>query len=158
MVVVPACQPMKSSGPVRQFYAGVIFIPQVRDYELGYCLSYSTEGRNCTLCTNCKLLRSPGMDSKESILPAYLAWWAGTSNMGCRTARQSGNRWLGSLKGLQIRALYSVHCTPTWDYSKIYHTSDLGSQPLPSAIKDRNTHLPPYTLPPSGVSYADFRI
>ncbi len=25
-----------------------------------------------------KLLRSPGIDSKESVPPAYVAWWAGT--------------------------------------------------------------------------------
>ncbi len=25
-----------------------------------------------------KLLRSPGIDSKESIPPAYVAWWSGT--------------------------------------------------------------------------------
>ncbi len=28
----------------------------------------------------CKCLRSPGIDSKESIPPAYVAWRAGTSN------------------------------------------------------------------------------
>ncbi len=29
----------------------------------------------------CKRLRSPGIDSEESIPPAYVAWRAGTSNM-----------------------------------------------------------------------------
>jgi hypothetical protein len=123
--------------------------PQIRDYEFGYCLSYPTEGRNCTLCTNCKLLRSPGIDSKESILPAYLAWWAGTSNMGCRTARQSGNRFLGSVKVLQIRALYSVHCTPPWDYVRFKLTTpqtwarNLSPQPSRTEISTfPPTHFP----------------
>jgi hypothetical protein len=53
----------------------------------------------------CKRLRSPGIDSKESIPPAYLAWRAGTSNGVVIPARQAENRFLGSLKGLQIRAL-----------------------------------------------------
>jgi hypothetical protein len=51
--------------------------------------------------------RSPGIDSKDSIPPAYVAWrWrAGTSDKAAVPARQAGNRFLGSLKGLQIRAL-----------------------------------------------------
>ncbi len=56
----------------------------------------------------CKRLISIGIDSKVSIPPAYIAWWAGTSNRVAVPARQAGNRFLGSLKGLQIRALY-VH-------------------------------------------------
>jgi hypothetical protein len=28
-----------------------------------------------------KLLRSPGVDFKESIPPAYVAWWAGTTSI-----------------------------------------------------------------------------
>ena len=51
-----------------------------------------------------KLLWSPEIDSKESIPPAYVAWRAGTSNKVVAPARQAGNRFLGSLKGLQIRA------------------------------------------------------
>ncbi len=46
-----------------------------------------------------KRLRSPEIDSKESIPPAYVAWQAVVV-----PARQTGNRFLGSLKGLQIRA------------------------------------------------------
>ncbi len=53
----------------------------------------------------CKRLRSLGIDSnQESIPPAYVAWRACTSNMVVAPARQAGNRILGSLKGLQIRA------------------------------------------------------
>ncbi len=55
---------------------------------------------------------SPGIDSKESILPAYVAWRVGMSSRVVVPARQVGNRFLGSLKGLQIRALFStVLCT-----------------------------------------------
>ncbi len=55
-----------------------------------------------------KRLRSQGIDSKESIAPAYEAWQACTSNRVVVPARQAGNRFLGSLKGLQIRALHPV--------------------------------------------------
>ena len=54
----------------------------------------------------CKRLRSPGIDSKESIPPAYVGWRAGTSNRVVVPALQTGTRFLGSLKGLQIRAGY----------------------------------------------------
>ncbi len=37
-----------------------------------------------------------------------LAWRAGTSNRIVVPARQAGNRFLGSLKGLKIRALLSL--------------------------------------------------
>ncbi len=50
-----------------------------------------------------KRLWSPGIDSKELIPPAYVAWRAGTTNRVVVQARQSKNRLLGSLKGLQIR-------------------------------------------------------
>ncbi len=56
----------------------------------------------------CKRLWSPGIDSKESIPPAYVAWRAGTTNRVFLPARQVGNRFLGSFKGLQIRALGSL--------------------------------------------------
>jgi len=52
----------------------------------------------------CKRLRSPGIDSKESIPPAYVAWRAGTSKSVVVPACQAGNRFPGSSKGLQIRA------------------------------------------------------
>jgi hypothetical protein len=52
----------------------------------------------------CKCLWSPGIDSEESISPAYVAWRAGMTNRVVVLARQGGNRFLGSLKCLQIRA------------------------------------------------------
>jgi hypothetical protein len=62
-------------------------------YEFGY------RGRIC------KRLRSPGIDSNESIPPAFITWRDGTSNRVVVLARKAWNRFLGSLKGLQIRAL-----------------------------------------------------
>ncbi len=43
--------------------------------------------------------------AQESIPPAYVAWLAGTTNRVVVTARQARNRFLGSVKGLPIRAL-----------------------------------------------------
>ncbi len=48
----------------------------------------------------CKRLRRLGIESEDSIPPAYEAWRAGTTS-------QAENRYLSSLKGLQIRALQS---------------------------------------------------
>ncbi len=51
-----------------------------------------------------------GIDSEESIPSAYVAWRAGTTNrVAVPPARKAGNRFLGSLKGLQIRFLGSSH-------------------------------------------------
>ncbi len=76
-------------------------------------------GVNCSACAKvnesieegfisrariCKRLWSPGTDSAESISPAYVAWRAGRKNRVVEPARQAGNRFRGSLKGLQIRA------------------------------------------------------
>ncbi len=53
-----------------------------------------------------KRLRSPAIDSKESISPNNVAWRTGTSIRVVVQARQAGNRILGSLKGLRISARY----------------------------------------------------
>ncbi len=50
----------------------------------------------------CKRLRRPGIDSEDSIPPAYVAWRAGMTNRVVVPARQAGNRFMGSFKGLQI--------------------------------------------------------
>ncbi len=42
----------------------------------------------------CKCLTSPGIDSKESIQLAYVAWRVGTSNRVVVLTRQAGNRFL----------------------------------------------------------------
>jgi hypothetical protein len=54
----------------------------------------------------CKRLWSPGINSENSIPPAYVAWRAGTTCRIVVPTRQAGNRFLGSLKGLQIKALF----------------------------------------------------
>jgi hypothetical protein len=48
-------------------------------------------------------LRSPGIDSEESITAGYVAGRAETTNMVVVPTRQVRNRFLGSIKGLQIR-------------------------------------------------------
>jgi hypothetical protein len=50
------------------------------------------------------IISGTGIDSEESIPPAYVAWWANMSHRVVVPARQAGNRFLGPLKGLQIRA------------------------------------------------------
>jgi hypothetical protein len=56
--------------------------------------------------------RRPGIDYEESIPPAYVAWRAGTIKRVDELARQAENRFLGALKGLQIRALECTKNTP----------------------------------------------
>jgi hypothetical protein len=71
---------------------------------------------NVARARTCKRLWRPGIDSEESILSAYVAWRAGTTNRVVVLARQAGNRFLGSLKALQIRALagwYDTSICPT---------------------------------------------
>jgi hypothetical protein len=58
----------------------------------------------------CKRLRGPGIDSEKSIQPNCLVWWAGTTNRVVVPARHAGNRFLGSLKGLQNRAQHGHVC------------------------------------------------
>ncbi len=59
----------------------------------------------------CKRIWSQGIDSKESKSPClYVAWRAGMIERVFVPARQAENRFLGSLKGLQIRAQYSEGC------------------------------------------------
>jgi hypothetical protein len=53
-------------------------------------------------------LRSPGIDTNESIPPAYVAWRACASIRVVERARKARNRVLGSLKALQIRAQESI--------------------------------------------------
>jgi hypothetical protein len=55
----------------------------------------------------CKRLRSPGIGSKESIPPAYVAWRAGMFTIGLSypPARLGIDSW-APLKGLKIRAVF----------------------------------------------------
>ncbi len=69
-----------------------------------------------------KHLRSLGIDSRDSIPPAYVAWRAGTSNRVVVPGRQAGNRFLGSLKGLQIESMGTIGT----DKEKGYRTGPPG--------------------------------
>jgi hypothetical protein len=60
--------------------------------------------RKSTRARICKRFKRPGIDSKGLNLPVYRAWRAGTSNRVVVPAREAGNRSLGFLKRLQIRA------------------------------------------------------
>ncbi len=51
--------------------------------------------------------------AQKSIQLAYVAWRAGTTNRVVVPARQAKNRFLGSLKGLQIQALNHREENPT---------------------------------------------
>ncbi len=54
----------------------------------------------------CKWLRIPETNSEESILPTYVAWRSNPTNWVVLLAQLAGYQFLGSLKGLQIRAQY----------------------------------------------------
>jgi hypothetical protein len=77
-----------------------------------------------------KRLMSSGIDSEESFPAAYVAWWASTTKRAVVLvrARQAGNRFLCSLKGLQIRALGSLYLSIPLESFK---TGLFGSSPLP---------------------------
>jgi hypothetical protein len=87
--------------PTRTTYCAEIFKQSMwTRNRVGIGLSYRP-----ARARTCKSLWSPGIDSEESISPAYVACRVGTTNRVVVPARQAGNRFLGSLKGLQIRAL-----------------------------------------------------
>jgi hypothetical protein len=70
-----------------------------------------------------------GIDSKETIPPAIVAWRAGASKRVVVPAARLGNRFLGSLKGLQIRALIVSLLLPTDQlhlYMEIYLDKKFG--------------------------------
>jgi hypothetical protein len=81
----------------------------------------------------CKRLRSPGIDSEESIQSAYVAWRAGTTNRVVVPVHQAENRLLGSLKGLQIRAQNNV-----LKHSFLYHVMHI--QEGVRQLKGRTEH------------------
>ncbi len=77
-----------------------------------------------------KRFRSPGIEYKKSIPPAYVAWRAGTSNRVVVLARQAGNQFLGFLK--------------------FTNSGPLFSSPSPSTTPD----TPPPPLQPISFSYS----
>jgi hypothetical protein len=104
---------MKSLSVIRCSYRRLLYFP-----EPEFVSVYEPRNRfqridSASLCGQrwariCKRLWSPGIDSEESISPAYVACRAGTTNRVVVPARQSENRFFGSIKGLQIRALVFV--------------------------------------------------
>ncbi len=67
---------------------------------LPYCVATSSEFIHSLY----RARGRPGIDSEDSISPAYVAWRAGKTNRVVLPARQAGSRFLGALTGLQIRA------------------------------------------------------
>jgi hypothetical protein len=88
-------------------------------------------GKNHTETVFCKLLRSPGIDSKKSIPPTYAAWRAGTSNRIAVSARQAVNRFLGSVRGFRNSGLY---CTV------LYTSTDMHAMPKKMLGNRQNMH------------------
>jgi hypothetical protein len=72
----------------------------------------------------CKRLWSPGIDSENSIPPAYVAWRAGTICRAVVPTCQAGNRFLGSLKGLKYRLSRIDSFTPIHIYKPIHTNID----------------------------------
>ncbi len=94
----------------------------------------------------CKRLRSPG------IYIAYVAWRAGTSNRVVASTYQAGKRFLGSIKGIQIRSqaarlLMSLICGHL-PFSSSDRDSSAGG-PLGPGLRDRREEGPlPRPRPP----------
>ncbi len=95
---VGSCQSPPDQKPNSWTYNGV--------EVSGYTLDPETIFTLQTRAHICKRFRRPGIDSEDSIPPAYVVWRAGTTNRVVVSARQAGNRFLGCLKGLQIRAQF----------------------------------------------------
>jgi hypothetical protein len=81
------------------YYGSAVFLKYITDSGLDEANIFANRARIY------KRLRSPGIDSEESIQSANEAWRAGTTNRVVVPVRQAENRFLGFLKGLQIRAL-----------------------------------------------------
>jgi hypothetical protein len=88
-------------------------------------------GLNETKTRIFKGLGSPGIETEESIPPAYVARRASTTNRVVVPARLAGNRFLGCLKGLQF-GLSLLHgkeqsidsiCTQFWYPTTVYKLS-----------------------------------
>jgi hypothetical protein len=110
--MIKSCQSPKDWEALsnnKYIYQSILSLPPKRKGKRSIVALYTTNiiVRN-SWARIFKPLWSPGIDAKESIPTAYVAWRAGTSNRVVVPARQAGNRFLGSLKGLQIRALGPV--------------------------------------------------
>ncbi len=79
----------------------------------------------------CKHSRSPGIDSAN-----LWSWRAGTSNVVVVPARQAGNWFLGSLKGLRIRAQFSPP-------SFILYCGGISGRKISGTVLQKYVHCPP---------------
>ncbi len=79
----------------------------------------------------CKRLRSPGTDSKDSILPAHVARWAGTINWVVVAAKKFRNK-----------QRYLKYITP------LAHRSQTGTAHASSRTESKS-HLPGHSPPPA---------
>jgi hypothetical protein len=76
-----------------------LFIPQIGKIEANRSLFQVIDSQdpiplaNVALARICKRLRSPGIDSEESIPPTYVTWRAGTKSRVVVPARQAGNQF-----------------------------------------------------------------
>ena len=110
------CPPLSVLSPVATLPSSVVQLsplpPSLGEYTV-YFNDFWLEGQHIPgvyphfnhWARICKRLWSPGIDSEESIPPAYVALRAGTTNRVAVSAPHGGNPFLGSLKGLQVRAL-----------------------------------------------------
>ncbi len=78
----------------RVFLKFSVYKTKRQKIDRDYCDESSTRARIC------KRLKRPEIDSEDSIPPAYVAWRAGATNRVVVPARQAGNRFLVSLKGI----------------------------------------------------------
>jgi hypothetical protein len=80
------------------------FIPQLQHTVLYFIAQLRFNSHPRAEPVFYKRLRSPGIDSEESIPPAYVAWWVGTSNRVVVPARQAGllRRFKNSGSALRI--------------------------------------------------------
>jgi hypothetical protein len=76
-------------------------------------------------------------EAEESIPPAYVTWRAGTSNRVVVLARQAGNRFLGSLKCLKIRALGFIDIVQPSHNALCRSSTAAAEQALPVFVFER---------------------
>ncbi len=81
------------------------------------------------------------IDSEEAIPPDYVARRAGTSNRVVVPARQAENRFLGSLKDLQIRAQASKRSKTMKSFIHTSHHSFVRKQPIQQSAVSSCWHL-----------------
>jgi hypothetical protein len=66
-------------------------VSEFHKQDIQYTLIRAIQRRENAQSPYCKRLRSPGIDSEESISPAYLSWRAGTTNGVVLLSRHAKN-------------------------------------------------------------------